>query len=111
MPVEITTFSAFLVGLLGGVHCVGMCGGIAAALSMGLQDVERKGAALWRYLVAYNLARVGSYTLAGALFGGLGWMAANWSGLHAIQRGLQLVAALFLVALGLYLAAWKEELS
>ncbi|MGB8301172.1 MAG: sulfite exporter TauE/SafE family protein, partial [Azonexus sp.] len=26
----------FLVGLLGGTHCVGMCGGIVGALSMGV---------------------------------------------------------------------------
>lgn len=31
MP-ELTLFSVFLVGLLGGVHCAGMCGGIAAVL-------------------------------------------------------------------------------
>jgi len=29
--------SLFLVGLLGGVHCVGMCGGIVSALSFQAQ--------------------------------------------------------------------------
>jgi sulfite exporter TauE/SafE len=106
MPIEISLVSAFLVGLLGGVHCVGMCGGIVGALSLGLPDRQRRGAARWLYLLAYNVARVSSYAVAGALLGGIGWLAANWSGLHQLQQGLQLLAALFMVALGLYLGGW-----
>ena len=33
MP-ETGYFAVFLIGLLGGVHCVGMCGGIVSALSV-----------------------------------------------------------------------------
>jgi len=111
MLTEVSLLSAFVVGLLGGVHCVGMCGGIVAALSMGLPDQYRTGAARWRYLLAYNSARIGSYTLAGGLLGGIGWLAANWSGLHQAQQGLQVVAALFMVALGLYLGGWWQGLA
>ena len=75
MLTEVSLLSAFVVGLLGGVHCVGMCGGIVAALSMGLPEQQRTGAARRRYLLAYNIARIGSYTLAGALLGGVGWLA------------------------------------
>ena len=107
----VSLLAAFLVGLLGGVHCVGMCGGIVAALSLGLPEQQRRGAARWKYLLAYNLARIGSYTSAGALLGGIGWLAANWSGLHQLQQGLQLLAALFMVALGLYLGGWWLGLS
>ena len=32
---ESSFFALFLVGLLGGTHCVGMCGGIVGALSVG----------------------------------------------------------------------------
>ena len=108
---EVSLLAAFLVGLLGGVHCVGMCGGIVGALSLGLPERQRTGSARWRYLLAYNAARVSSYTLAGALLGGIGWLAANWSGLHQLQQGLQLLAALFMVALGLYLGGWWQGLS
>jgi sulfite exporter TauE/SafE len=108
MPVDVSFLSAFLVGLLGGVHCVGMCGGIVGALSLGLPEEQRRGRARWSYLLAYNLARITSYTAAGALLGGIGWLAANWSGLHQLQRGLQLAAALFMVALGLYLGGWWQ---
>ena len=34
MP-ESSYLSLFLIGLLGGTHCVGMCGGIVGALSAG----------------------------------------------------------------------------
>ncbi len=111
MLVDVSLISAFLVGLLGGVHCVGMCGGIVAALSMGLPEQQRTGAARWKCLLAYNIARISSYTLAGALLGGVGWLAAHWSGLHQLQRGLQVVAALFMVALGLYLGGWWQGLA
>ncbi|MFQ5644037.1 MAG: sulfite exporter TauE/SafE family protein [Thiogranum sp.] len=111
MLADVSLLSAFLVGLLGGVHCVGMCGGIVAALSMGPPEQQRSGAARWKYLLAYNLARISSYTLAGALLGGVGWLAAHWSGLRQLQLGLQLVAALFMVALGLYLGGWWQGLA
>jgi sulfite exporter TauE/SafE len=41
----------FLVGLLGGTHCVGMCGGIVGALSMGAP-------ARWSMHLAYNAGRI-----------------------------------------------------
>lgn len=111
MPIEVSVLSAFIVGLLGGVHCVGMCGGIVGALSLGLSQQERLGGRRWIYQLAYNLARITSYTLAGALFGGLTWMVSNWSGVNQLQIGLQLVAALFMVALGLYLGGWWQGLA
>ena len=50
----------FVVGLLGSVHCAGMCGGIAASLSLGA-----RGPAVPRQ-IAFNAGRIGSYALAGA---------------------------------------------
>ncbi len=106
---DVSLWAAFVVGLLGGVHCVGMCGGIVTALSLGLPEGERT--ARWQYLLAYNLARITSYTIAGALLGGVGWLAAHWSGLHQVQLVLQWIAALFMIALGLYLAGWWQGLT
>ncbi len=104
MLTDVSLLSAFLVGLLGGVHCVGMCGGIVTALSLGLPPDDR--AARWRCQLSYNLGRILSYSLAGALFGGIGWLAGHWSGIHQIQLALQGLAALFMIALGLYLGGW-----
>ena len=70
--------AAFLVGLLGGVHCLGMCGGIVSALTFSLPAAQRNHpATLLPILLAYNTGRIGGYTLAGAWAGGLG--AAVWS--------------------------------
>ena len=40
MIVETSYIAAFLVGLLGGVHCVGMCGGIMGALTLGIKPIN-----------------------------------------------------------------------
>ena len=123
MPIDIGYLSAFLVGLLGGVHCVGMCGGIVTALSLGLPNqlnpqLNPKGRHPGRpmggnlpLVLAYNLGRISSYTLAGALFGGIGALAVHSSGLRSAQTALLVVAALFMIALGLYLGGWWRGLT
>lgn len=108
---DVSLLAAFLVGLLGGVHCAGMCGGIVAALSLGIPSQGAARVARWPLLLAYNLARITSYTLAGALMGGVGWLAAHWSGLHQVQLGLQWLAAVFMIVLGLYLGGWWQGLA
>lgn len=112
MPEHATYGAAFLVGLMGGVHCVGMCGGIVGALTLGLpEEVRNRLGRIMPYLLAYNLGRILSYTLAGALMGGVGLLAAHLSGVREAQGVLQLLAGLFMVALGLYLAGWWQGLS
>ena len=39
---EINYIAAFLIGLLGSTHCIGLCGGIVGALTMGLPDEVRQ---------------------------------------------------------------------
>ncbi|MCG5500135.1 sulfite exporter TauE/SafE family protein [Ectothiorhodospira lacustris] len=106
-----TLIAAFVIGLLGGVHCIGMCGGIVGALTLGIRG-PGPGARLRPapFLLAYNLGRVMSYTLAGALAGGLGWFAAHLADVNQAQQGLQILAGLFMIALGLYLAGWWRGL-
>jgi len=99
--------TAFLVGLLGGVHCVGMCGGIVGTLTMGLPRGTRGSlAAQVPYQLAYNTGRVAGYTLAGALMGALGTLMLEAVPLQQAQRVLYGVAAVFMIALGLYLGGW-----
>jgi hypothetical protein len=104
--------SAFVVGLLGGVHCVGMCGGIVAALTFGLPP-ERRSAlgGLLPYLLAYNAGRIVSYAAAGAIMGAAGVLLAGFLPVEVAQRALLVVAALFMVAMGLYLAGWWRGLA
>ncbi len=103
---EINLISAFVVGLLGGVHCVGMCGGIVGALSLGLQD-ERQ----LPILIGYNLGRIGSYTAAGAMMGALGFYFSGLLPVQNAQRVLLVFAGLFMILLGLYLGGWWSLLA
>lgn len=97
--------TVFLVGLFGGVHCVGMCGGIVSILSFGISpDKKQSPINLLPILLGYNIGRISSYTLAGAVIGGLSATFISLAGLHQSQQVLQMIAAVFMIALGLYLA-------
>ncbi len=103
MP-ESSVFALFLVGLLGGVHCIGMCGGIVGALSLG--NAPRPLLHL-----AYNAGRILSYALAGALAGALGGASLVLAGQLPVRVVLYVLANLMLVALGLYLMGWRSALA
>jgi sulfite exporter TauE/SafE len=93
--------AALAAGLLGGVHCVGMCGGIAAALSAG-----SKGA-LPRRIAAFNLGRIGSYAIAGAFAGALGGLAQAAGPEAALRTVLFVAAQVMVILIGLYVAGWS----
>jgi hypothetical protein len=99
--------TAFLVGLLGGVHCLSMCGGLVGSLTMGLDRRIRGDPWLMLpYQLTYNLARVAGYATAGALFGGLGALLLQLDAFQIMQRVLYGVAGIVMVLLGLYLGGW-----
>lgn len=93
-------FAALAAGLLGGVHCAGMCGGIAASLS-----VASRGPALPRQL-AFNAGRIASYAAAGAIAGGVGSALQSVAPVAAAQVGLFVLANVMMLLLGLYVAGW-----
>lgn len=93
----------FLVGLLGGTHCAGMCGGIVGALSLSAQ-----GARPLPIHLAYNLGRIASYAVAGAFVGAVGQA---FGALLPVQRGLYLLASLMLLAMGFYLLGATRALA
>jgi len=104
--------AAFLVGLLGGVHCVGMCGGIVGTLTAGLPgDARTSLARVFPYQLAYNCGRIGGYAVAGALMGALGTLLIEVMPLQYAQRVLYALAAVFMVLLGLYLSGWWRGLA
>jgi sulfite exporter TauE/SafE len=110
--------SAFIVGLLGGVHCVAMCGGIVGALNLhgrhaGAVRLGPGGAAVAGVAgiasqaplhLAYSAGRVASYAVAGAIAGGVGGTAALLEAVLPVQAVLAVVANGLVVLLGLYLA-------
>jgi sulfite exporter TauE/SafE len=119
MP-ETGYLAVFLLGLLGGVHCVSMCGGIVGALSMQVEHplVRASGPARswvrgrqWPLHLAYSLGRIFSYTVAGGVLGALGSLGMLYEGVMPVQITLYVFANLMLVALGLYLAGFTRFLA
>ena len=99
--------AAFLIGLLGGVHCVGMCGGIVGALT--LQAPRRRHA--WDLHLAYSAGRIASYAAAGAIIGMIGGAGLLFNHVLPVQLLLYVLANLALVSLGLYLAGLGNPLT
>ncbi|WDY59574.1 sulfite exporter TauE/SafE family protein [Pseudomonas sp. PSKL.D1] len=97
--------SALVLGLLGGGHCLGMCGGLMGALTLAIPPEQRGRRA--RLLLAYNLGRILSYASAGLLLGLAGWAVAS----SPAAQVLRVIAALLLIAMGLYLAGWWSGLT
>ena len=98
MPIDWPVLLAALTsGLLGGLHCAAMCGGIATGLS-----ATAPGSG-WTGALQLNLGRVGGYALAGAIVGAFG------HGLVTVLRdpwigvGLRALAGLALVVVALRL--------
>jgi sulfite exporter TauE/SafE len=86
-------WTAFIIGLVGSLHCVGMCGPIALALPVSFST--RFSLALSRLL--YNLGRVVTYSLLGALFGllGKGFVLAGLQQVLSIALGAMLLFMVF----------------
>jgi sulfite exporter TauE/SafE len=100
---EFPLLAALLAGLLGGVHCVGMCGGIVAAFSFRADGSKPP----FRLHLGYNIGRVFSYTLFGALAGALG-ASLNLLEIRPLQLALYVLAQGVMILLGLYLAGWNR---
>ena len=103
---------AFVAGLLGGVHCLGMCGGVSGAVTLALpQAVRSRPLRLLPFLLGYNLGRITTYTAAGAVSGYLGFLAGDFLAEYRAWTVLRLIAGGFMIAMGLYLAGWWHGLA
>jgi sulfite exporter TauE/SafE len=88
-----TATTAFVLGLLSSLHCVGMCGPLLMALPT--HRLNRTGQLLSPFL--YHTGRILTYSLFGALFGllGRGVYLAGWQQGFSITLGV-LILLLFL---------------
>lgn len=109
--------AAFLAGLVGGLHCLAMCGGYVAALAAGRErapEVILPARALLIRQIAAHAGRLGSYVALGALVGAAGGAAlgAAWV---PLQRALYVAANALLLILAVGVArgvspfAWFER--
>lgn len=122
-------FSAFMIGILGSAHCIGMCGGIVSMLTSALPKYSPKNQGeqsviystsdststlistnnkkpikkQW-LILSYHIGRIASYSLLGFIVALTGSLAAKNLGLPLTF--LRVLAGIFLILLGLYLARW-----
>lgn len=95
--------AALLIGLLGAGHCLGMCSGIAGAISFSIKEKQKKSNSLFALLL-YNLGRVSSYTLAGAIFAGSSSALIVFFGGKEALIYLRMLAAILMLLLALYIS-------
>ena len=108
---ELTFVAALTIGFLGSTHCLGMCGGIVSALNARLPQTQRPSHILrMAHHITYNAGRILSYVVAGGLAGLAGAQAQRLSPGDILPVG-SLIAGLFLIALGLYLAGWWRAIA
>jgi sulfite exporter TauE/SafE len=91
--------AAFVVGMAGSVHCLAMCGGISGALGMRARSaaIPQRAATL---TACYQIGRLTSYTLAGAVVGAFSGL---MQGMFDLQRAAliaRILAGLVLVGVG-----------
>lgn len=92
----LTIGGAFLLGLAASGHCLAMCGGLTAALGLATARTA-DGRMRPTLLLAYQVGRIASYSLAGLLFAGvLGGVIALLD-VTSVRLALRALAALTLL--------------
>lgn len=103
--VSLDYYAAFLIGLMGAGHCIGMCGGVAAAITIGMPD-NTQNSKRWIYLLNYNVGRLLSYTVAGAIIGAMLASVATINGTNSPLILMRFIAAIMMIILALYIGQW-----
>ena len=94
--------SILLVGVLGSVHCVGMCGGFILALA----HASPQGRRFIGRQAVYYLGKTAMYALIGAMVGGLGHLIGAFSGMQSM---MSVVLGLLLVGIGLGVSGFIKQ--
>lgn len=97
--------AAAALGLAGSVHCVAMCGGIAAAVGSRLPGAGGAGTG-----VLFNLGRVTGYALLGLVVGAVVGTTIGTVNAKPFALALRGLAALLMLVLGLQLLAGRDWL-
>lgn len=97
-PSNINYTAAFMLGLMGSPHCLGMCGAISAlsaASSAGRSPI---------LMLGFQFGRISSYALIGAIGGGIAaWLGAEFM---VVGKALRLLASVLLIMVAVALAGW-----
>ncbi|MDE2305814.1 MAG: sulfite exporter TauE/SafE family protein [Gammaproteobacteria bacterium] len=100
----IALVAAWVAGLASSGHCLVMCGGLSAALGMRTRQQGLSPPRALAQALGYQVGRVASYALAGALCGAFGGTLAALVNLAGVARALRVAAGLVLIALAVQIA-------
>ena len=118
-PLIMAVFSA---GILGGVHCIGMCGGIASMLTSA--DKKKRDiipiipihtqtpvqlSSSWRIPTLLHAGRIFTYVLMGGLTGAIGALGLRFNPFESMHTALYIVGNLALIWLGLRLFGYSPH--
>ncbi|MBM7072661.1 sulfite exporter TauE/SafE family protein [Shewanella sp. 202IG2-18] len=98
---------AFIVGLMGAGHCVGMCGGLVASFASQQSAIKIGENLLLKQLklqFSYNFGRIVSYSIAGALLGGSAATLSHLFNVDDYLVWLRVFAGIMMIVTGLYIA-------
>ena len=99
--------SALGLGLFGGLHCIGMCGGLIAAFGQASASTATTPLAVIAHSAPYHLGRIASYSTAGAVAGFAGEALSTQL---SLTTPLRIMAGLLVIASGAYVAGWWSGL-
>lgn len=103
MPIDsLVLGAALLTGILGGAHCVAMCGGIATSFSVGSRG--------WWAAMQPNFGRVAGYMVAGAIVGGLGGTLLGLAKTPWLGTAMRAAVGIVLILAGLRMLDGKNRL-
>ena len=107
-----TALSVLLIGFLGSTHCIGMCGGIISTLTISLpKNISSRTTKLMPYLLLYNVGRITSYAVAGAIAGYLGGRVFSVDDTGTAILISRWMTAFFMLGVGLYLLGIPQLLA
>lgn len=115
MPIDLLTLgAAFVTGLVGSVHCLVMCGGVATGLAAASRPSEQSsmtGKAALHAALTLNIGRALGYTLAGLLVGVFGTSLVRLIDAQQLIVGLRLAVGVVMILIGLRLIGGRDRLS
>lgn len=92
---------AFNLGLMSSLHCLAMCGGIVGALTVGTEITPGSKQNKIFLIATYNLGRITSYSIAGAIAGYLGTQFADIISPEQGHKLLQILSSVVLIMIGI----------
>lgn len=98
---------AFLGGLAGSMHCVGMCG----IFPLSLAAASGARVANWRRQLLYQFGRLNTLAVLGVVAGGAGAAFLHGAAFGAGERALALITGALMIVIGLEQLGWLTQLS